>query len=375
VDPANQPLVDFIRARIHRDGPVSFAWFMEQALYHPDFGYYSSGQCQIGRRGDYFTNVSVGPLFGRILAAQFVEIWELMGRPGDFTVVEQGAHHGDFGKDVLELARERTPDFFAALQYCIVEPFPVLQARQVETLRDFEGRVRWEKSLAQLPPFSGIHFSNELLDAMPVHLVCREKGGDWQEKFVVEGERGFAFRVGEIQDDRLRRGLSAIAEYDRGRYETEVNLAALDWIETVSQKLERGFVLAVDYGFARPDFYSESRNTGTLQCYSGHRVIDSPLINVGRCDLTAHVEWTSVVEHAERSGLNLAGFTDQHHFITGMLASLDVRENERRALPTLMHPEFMGTRFQYLALSKNVPPAELSGFRFARDARKALGFV
>jgi SAM-dependent MidA family methyltransferase len=151
-----------------------------------------------------------------------------------------------------------------------------------------------------------------------------------------------------------------------------VNFAALDWLETVSQKLEHGFVLAVDYGFARPEFYSESRNTGTLQCYSAHRAVDSPLVNVGRCDLTAHVEWTSIVERAEESGMKLAGFTDQHHFITGMLALLDLRENERRALQTLMHPEFMGTRFQYLALGRNVPSTDLSGFRFVRDARKAL---
>src|SRR6476660_4705954 len=145
MQPGNPDLMDLIRAKIRRDGPVPFPWFMQQVLYHPDFGYYSAGQCQIGRRGDYFTNVSVGPLFGRILAAQFAEIWEAMGRPREFAVVEHGAHHGDFAKDVLEAARERTPDFFAAPRYCVVEPFPALQARQAETLRDFEGRVAWEK--------------------------------------------------------------------------------------------------------------------------------------------------------------------------------------------------------------------------------------
>ncbi len=368
----NPDLMDLIRAKIRRDGPVPFPWFMQQVLYHPDFGYYSTGQCQIGRSGDYFTNVSVGPLFGRILAAQFTEIWEMMGRPGDFTLVEQGAHHGDFAKDVLEATRERTPDFWAALRYCVIEPFSVLQARQVETLRDFSGKVTWQKSLEELPPFSGVHFSNELLDCMPVHLVCREREEDWREKFVAEGQDGFAFMAGEIQDERLRRRVSAIPEWGNERYETEVNLEALDWIGNVSKKLERGFVLAVDYGFARPDFYSEDRTAGTLQCYSAHRTVASPLTGVGRFDLTAHVEWTSIVEHAEENGMRLAGFTDQHHFITGMLALLDVRENERRALQTLMHPEFLGTRFQYLALGKNVPSDGLSGFRFARNARKAL---
>src|ERR1700704_6008660 len=113
--PGNPKLVAFIRETIRQRDPVSFAWFMEQALYHPEFGYYSSGRCAIGRRGDYFTNVSVGPLFGRLLAAQFVEMWESLGRPGDFVVVEQGAHQGDFARDVLAAVRERNPDFFSAL--------------------------------------------------------------------------------------------------------------------------------------------------------------------------------------------------------------------------------------------------------------------
>ena len=101
--PGNPDLAAFIRNTIRRDGPVRFDWFMEQALYHPQFGYYSSGKAQIGRKGDYFTNVSVGPLFGRMLAAQFAEMWELMGRPDDFTIVEQGAHHGEFANDFPHL--------------------------------------------------------------------------------------------------------------------------------------------------------------------------------------------------------------------------------------------------------------------------------
>src|ERR1700682_4660777 len=117
---AHSPLAEFIRAEIKKRGPQSFAWFMKQALYHPKHGYYSSDRSAIGRRGDYFTNVSVGPLFGRLLAAQFAEMWESMGRPDDFAIVEQGAHHGDFARDVLEAGRERAPDFFSALRYWII---------------------------------------------------------------------------------------------------------------------------------------------------------------------------------------------------------------------------------------------------------------
>src|SRR3954469_11725234 len=140
--PGNPDLVQFIRDVIRRDGPVTFAWFMEQALYHPELGYYSSGRCEIGRRGDYFTSVSVGPLFGRMIAAQFVEMWKIMGQPADFTIVEQGAHHGELANDVLtelgELARQ--------LRYWIIEPSPILRRRQEETLAKFCDNVTWRGS-------------------------------------------------------------------------------------------------------------------------------------------------------------------------------------------------------------------------------------
>jgi SAM-dependent MidA family methyltransferase len=345
---------------------------MEQALYHPEFGYYSSGRGQIGRRGDYFTNVSVGPLFGRMLAAQFAEMWKIMGRPGDFTIIEQGAHHGDFAKDVLEAVRESSPDFFFALRYWVVEPFPVLEARQREVLAEFMDKLGWRKSVSELEPFSGVHFSNELLDALPVHLVSREGNEDWKERLVERDGDGFVFVTGTITDDKLRRHLEKVPRSGNGPYETEVNLAALDWVESVAQKLTRGFVLAVDYGYPRAEFYAPERAMGTLQCRAGHRIVTSPLVEVGRADVTAHVDWTSIAERAEESGLTLNGFTDQHHFITGLLARLAPRESERRALQTLLHPELLGTRFQFLSLRKNVPEHQLSGFRFARAARGAL---
>ena len=368
----DQALSDLIRHTIRRTGPVRFDWFMEQALYHPDLGYYSSGRCEIGRRGDYFTNVSVGPLFGRILAAQFAEMWELLDRPGEFTVVEQGAHQGDFARDVLEAAREAAPDFFASLRYCVVEPFPVLEARQQKALADFERKVSWRTSLEELEMFRGVHFSNELLDSMPVRLV-RHEDGDWREMFVTESDSGFGLVAKPIADDKLQQRIAAMPEVGEGRYETEINLAALDWIERVARRLERGFVLTVDYGYPGAEFNAASRSAGTLQAYAKHRQVSSPLQEVGRVDITAHVEWTSVVEHAEEAGLRLLGFTDQHHFITGLLAAFHVRETERRMLQTLLHPEFLGTRFQYLALGRNVPDKPLSGFQFGRDPRQALG--
>jgi SAM-dependent MidA family methyltransferase len=399
---AKPSLVEFIRDTIRRRGPVTFEWFMEQALYHPELGYYSSGRCAIGRRGDYFTNVSVGPLFGRLLAAQFVEMWESLGRPDDFVVVEQGAHHGDFARDVLGAVRERAPDFFSALRYWVIEPFPILRKRQGEALRDFSEKLRWEKSLVHLEPFCGVHFSNELLDAMPVHLIsrvaqasslpligssgssrrslrCSDAG--WQERFVVESADGFGFVTAPIMDAELRLHLNTIPRQASEPYETEVNLAALKWIESLAQKLIRGYVLAVDYGYSRDDFYAPERTSGTLQCYSHHRIIRSPLTDIGDVDITAHVDWTSLASWGEKHGLAVAGFTDQHHFATGVAAVLmtgqfdaNADAGTRRALQTLLHPEFLGTTFQFLALTKNVArDFQLSGFKFARSPRVALG--
>lgn len=366
-------LASSIRKKIRRDGPVSFAWFMEQALYHPAHGYYSSGRCAIGRHGDYFTSVSIGPLFGKLLAAQFAEIWEKLGRPNDFTIVEQGAHHGEFADDTLAALRERWPKFFRTVRYRIVEPFSILRQRQEDRLGPFAEKLEWVTAVERMAPFCGVHFSNELLDAMPVHLLIAADG-KWQERFVDHTSSGFTF-VERPAENRL---LGKLPSAPEDGYKTEVNLATLHWIEALAPKLEHGLILTADYGFNREAFYAPERRAGTLQSYAAHRVLPTPLEEVGEHDLSAHVEWTSLVERAEAAGLTIAGFTDQHHFLTGLLAGdpelATAATKNNRALQTLLHPEFLGMKFQFLGLTKGqVPP--LSGFRFGRDPRHALGLI
>ena len=334
-------LVAHIDEVIRTRGPVTFAWVMEQALYHREHGYYTSGRAQIGRRGDYFTNVSVGPLFGRLVAAQFVEMRELLGPSHEFTIVEEGAHGGDFMRDVQRVV----PD----LRYLAIERA--------------HGRC-----LAQLDRFQGVHFSNELIDSFPVHLV-KWTGTEWLERHVgLTSDETFRFIDLPLSSEDLAQRTAKIALPLPVGYETEVNLAALRWIETVAEKLERGFVIAVDYGLPRDEFYAPHRTTGTLQAYSKHKVVADPLTHIGEADITAHVEWTSLVEHARASGLTIAGFADQHHFITGLLTEdLVLDASSARALQTLMHPELMGRAFQFLVLAKNVEtPERLRGLRFAR---------
>ncbi|MBA3960978.1 MAG: SAM-dependent methyltransferase [Chthoniobacterales bacterium] len=367
----------FIRSVIDREGPISFARFMELALYQPELGYYSSGRCAIGRDGDYFTSVSVGPLFGRMMAAQFGEIWEKLGQPSEFTIVEQGAHHGEFAHDLLEELRASAPKLFAEVSYRIVEPFSVLRQRQRKTLEAFAEQTSWVSSIEELDPFYGVHFSNELLDAMPVHLLVCE-GGLWRERFVTTSSEGFAFVEGPVGNERLHARLGKIPSLPNERYETEVNLMALDWIAALAPKLRQGIIIAADYGFTRAEFYAANRTTGTLQSRAAHRALPSPFTNPGKSDLTAHVEWSSLAEQAEEGGLTSIAFTDQHHFLTGLLARFPAlaagSAQESRALQTLLHPEHLGMKFQFLALTRNFSKgSSLAACTYAGEARRKLG--
>ncbi len=322
---------------------------MRQALYHPEHGYYSSGRCVIGRAGDYFTSVSVGPLFGQLLCRQFIEIWERLGRIDNFVIVEQGAHDGQFARDVLEVAQQRAPEFFEASHYRIIEPFRILRERQSQTLQEFGDKVEWEESLT---PFDGVHFSNELLDAMPVRLIS----GGMEKLVAVEGDR-FVF---------VERAVSGkTSGYQTLAHQNAFNQLTLNWVDDVAANLQRGYIIAVDYGQLRGQFES------SIQARARHRVLDSLFQEIGHADITMHVDWSSVIERALATGLRVVGFTDQHHFLAGIISSLGLPDSRKltRELQTLLHPEMLGRAFQVLGLTKNIDPGapSLAGFQFARQ--------
>jgi len=340
------PLLELIRQRIRAQGPQSFAWFVKQALYHREHGYYSSGRCIIGRKGDYFTSVSVGPLFGQLLGAQFGEIWDSLGKIDRFTIVEQGAHDGQLARDILDSVQKDAPDFFAALRYQIVEPFAVLQERQARTLEAFQIKVEWHDALQ---PFTGVHFSNELLDAMPVRLI-----NNGREKFVdLDGDK-FVFIERQVG------------------HQEEFNDAALNWIDEVAAKLRRGYILIIDYGHWEQEFHAN------VHVRMKHRHLDSPFEQIGHADITMPVDWRSIAERARQNGLRIAGFTDQNHFLVGIISqfasgldksSLAGSPKAKRELQTLLHPEMLGRAFQVLALEKGIDlrAPQLAGFKFASE--------
>lgn len=364
-------LSEIIRSEITARGAMPFRRFMELALYHAEFGYYASGRARIGRHGDFFTNVSVGPLFGRLLARQIAEMWRVLDEPAEFTIIEQGAHGGELAADVLGGLREIFPACSEAARYRIVEPFPKLEARQRERLGTFAGKVGWSRGLEEVRVEIGVHISNELPDAFPVHLV-KWVCGKWREQMVARQGGRFVFSDGPPVADELREACARIPAPLPEGYVTEVNLAAGVWIREVSATMRCGFVLAVDYGFPRHEYYAPTRTAGTLSAYAGHRREPDVLTRPGEIDLTAHVEFDSLIESAASASLGLEGFTDQHHFMVGLGMehfAEGANAAERRAFQTLMHPQFMGTAFKAVAFSKGVTPAsQLGGFRFARNA-------
>jgi SAM-dependent MidA family methyltransferase len=359
-----------IQALIAERGGVSFRDFMELALNHPQHGYYGAGRAALGRGGDYFTNVSVGAVYGEVLGAQFRDMWSLLGQPGEFTIVEQGAHDGTFAADVLRWSQGEAPGFFEAMRYEIVEGLERLQEAQRERLGEFAGKVTWRAELDSLPRFTGVHFSNELVDAFPVHAVIFREG-EWRERYV---NPALQWTERAVENPALIEHLSDVPRIEG--YTTEVNLEAPRWAERLASKIVQGWVLTIDYGFPREEYYAASRAQGTLQCYSGHAKGLDALEKPGFCDLTASVEFTSLARAFQAGGMVLAGYTDQHHFLTGLVGRAFGKRQptpkEVRGLKTLLHPELLGTAFQVLGMGRGTPDQKPAGFQFARDPERML---
>lgn len=366
------PLAAKIRVQIRRSGPLPFASFMGTALYDAAHGYYARGPGRTGRSGDFFTSVSVGPVFGQLMAGQFCEVWEQMGKPESFTILERGASDGAFARDVLEWCAAERPDFAAALTYRIDEPLPALAAAQRETLAAFAGRVTWEFG----PPATGVFFANELLDAIPFRRV-RFTAQGWRELCVGLSGDDFTWVETEILDGATRRRVAALGTEFPDGYETEVAPAVASEMRLAAAGLEKGALFLVDYGYPAADYYHPSRVTGTYRCYRNHRAHENPFDAVGETDLTAHVDFTFAARAAAGAGCTVLGFLDHARFLTGAAAATLQRMEGRmpdaagmkwlRQFQTLTHPSQMGRSFQVLTLGKGLPETfRLSGLEHAR---------
>lgn len=371
-------LNEIIRAEIRSSGPLQFDRFMELALYHPTGGYYTQigEHPQTGRSGDFFTSVSVGPLFGRLLARQFFQMWQVLGSPGLFGIAEQGAHDGRLACDILEWCRWETPEFFKAIRYGIVEPSQAARIAQQKLAEKtgVAGSLTWFDNPASLREWPvGIFFSNELVDAFPVRVIIYHSG-QWLEKRVGMGESNALVWVTQaIEDRELAEVVEAISPPLVEGYTTEINLSARGWMKEVASVVKRGYMLTIDYGFSASLYYAPFRTGGTLTAYSNHRRTEEVLVDPGVRDITAHVDFTALAYAGESAGLKTLGFVDQQRFLMGIAKDelsgasgprAHIEEN-LRAWNTLTHPEYLGTRFHALLQAKDAP-ANLDGLQFAR---------
>lgn len=353
----NELIVE-IRNEISRcSEKIFFERFMELALYHPVHGYYAAASTvPTGRAGDFFTNVSVGALYGEMIGRRLWKTWvEELARADKFTLVEQGAMDAQFAVDLLTWARTAKPDFFAAIEYGLVEPFAPNRERQRAKLAaaGLEAKVRWVSDWSEWPEKSitGAVFSNELIDSFPVRQVVH-RDGQWHERFVTWSEDRFVFGE-DPASSALTAEIARLEIPPLEGYLAEINLRAADWMRAVASRLQRGVVLTVDYGFPRELLYAPERAQGTLQGYRAHQRSDGPLVAVGQQDLTTHIDFTTLIETGEACGLQTVQFVDQHHFLMERVAEAEAERRsytpkEIRQLQTLLHPEMLGTRFRYL---------------------------
>jgi SAM-dependent MidA family methyltransferase len=364
-------LSEILAARIRAEGAVTFAEFMRECLYHPAHGYYSRPSAR--RFGDYYTSVDVHPIFGRLLARQLAEMWELLGSPRPFFVVEAGAGVGRLAGHILDFSAREFTEFYAALEYVAVERSAARRAEHASHLADHfaAGRV---SSAAELPRAisAGCIFSNELLDALPVHLVVMERG-TLREVFV-------GFENGRLVEVPGTLSTPALEQYFQEQgiiladgQQAEVCFEACDWIERAGSALERGFLLTIDYGHEARALYDEHHNRGTLLAYRDHAVNENLLDVPGEQDLTSHVNFTAMDLCGLRAGLQRTGLVTQSQFLVALGRNNEFADlyepgqtemeklRARLLLKNLIHPEGLGEKFQVLIQHKGIAEPRLTG--------------
>ena len=346
-----------IRKRIAHHGAITFAEFMALALYHPD-GYYSQ-QARVGPEGDYFTSPVLHPAFGALLATQLGVMWDTLGRPSPFWIIEAGSANGQLAADIQSFANANIEEFAAAVRY--------VQVDRSNPASDKDSNPRSHRLSASGLPFRGIVgclLSNELFDAFPVHRF-RIANGQLEEAYVSLGmDDHLHEKYGPPSTHRIADRLSTLSRRLPDGFHGEVNLDMEGWVSDAASALDRGYVLTIDYGYEADELYSDARARGTIQTYYKHIDGSSPYQRVGRQDLTAHVDFSALIAAGLNAGLRPVFLTTQAEFLESlgfgaMLASMRASDVERpvklanlRAMRELTLPDGLG-KFRVLAQEKN----------------------
>ena len=341
-----------IISEISKRGSISFPEYLAIALYDPELGYYARNSTQVGRRGDFYTSVSVGSLFGRLLARRFLAWWETNGQPADWRILEIGAHDGTLAADILSEIRQLSPDAWQALEYAIPEPLPRLRGLQKARLENLASRLLIAESFEAIAAHAlpGIAFGNEILDALAFHLI-ELKNNVWQELHVITGENGTLAL--EPRETSIQLGNSFPAGY-----RTEVRTNFPDFLANVTACLTDGLLMFADYGFAAPEYYDVYRSSGTLRTFSSHKAGEDPFAAPGEKDITAHVDFTDFAKAAIALGYFPSAFTSQGSYLTNLAKTLILNGGMEDAktiaqFQSLTHPAHLGAKFHIIELTRS----------------------
>lgn len=363
-------LTERLTARIRSSGPITFAAFMEAALFDPEDGYYTTRPAIGFDEGDYFTSADLGPSFGRALSRFAVDAWTALARPPAWDLVEAGAGRGSVMRDLIAALERERPDAARGVRPAIVEVSPRLREQQAIALAGRE--LRWATAAHTLAPIHGLIFANEVLDAFPVHVLVRTDEGV-REVYVDEGGGGLVETLRPPSETDLRWRVPETLPVG-GRW--EVSVAAESWVAQIAAALTSGYLLLIDYADDEAGLLAR-HGEGTLRGFSRHRLIGDPLERPGQIDLTATVNVTAIRRAAEGAGLRFVGMGTQRD----VLLALGVREptarpptpieqlraaSRRSAVDTLLDPNGLGA-FRVILFAKDAP---LTGFRaYAGDRR------
>ncbi len=355
-----------IKSLIQSSGPIPFAKFMELALYHPEYGYYSSDSLKIGKEGDYYTSPHVHPAFGEVISKVVSRVYEFI-QEKPFTIVEMGAGKGLLALDVLNSIKRDNTDLYKNLHYLVIEINPNLRSEEERLLKNHLDRVNWVNSLSEIEPESirGVFLSNELVDSFPVHRA-KFKDGKLFEIYVALDEREGFYEIldNPSTEDLINYFKEYNLEFEEGQ-ELEINLRAGEWLQEVVRVLAKGVVITIDYGYLAEELFSPVRPRGTLLCYYKHTTSENPYIRIGEQDITAHVDFSNLIRCGERLGLNTIKYTTQGQFLIdcGILEILKSYSGEekpsnlsviksRMAIKNLFLPQLMGDTFKVLMQEK-----------------------
>jgi SAM-dependent MidA family methyltransferase len=359
-----------ILSRIRERGPITVAEFMDLALYHPEFGYYSRSVQRSGRNGDFYTSVDAGPMFGELIAVQLAEMWTVLGDAGasHFDLVEAGAGNGRLARDILDAAARDHPDFYDTIRLTLVERSAVARAAHAGTLGPHAARL--VDSTEWLPrSITGAIVANELLDALPVHVVTMTADGLREIAIAARGRE-----LMEVELPLSNQALASSGDLEVGD-RREVTLEAMAWIADAASVLDCGFVLLFDYGFEASPSHARAHPDGTLMAYRAHRAEPRDwLAHPGEMDLTAHVDLEAVRGAAIEAGLDALGIVDQTYFLLG-LGLIDRIEagNDRRGLEarlaarTLLMPGGLGSTMKAMVFAKGMGRPALRGISLGRQ--------